>query len=235
MPRKGMIGGNPPKVIQIINGGSGWQPFSNLGTSKFTAAAINQVAAEIPLDPLSSTINLLNTSPYMIGVFYLFLNLGGRFISMELTKRQEWFLSQPFLRPFILFAVMFISTRNLASAFWTTIGILLVLWVFANENSAFCLIPGWKEEIPNNNYDKHMKKFQKHEIPEDGHHEDVKAEIKPLAEVKAPNIIDIKPPANNIDVKNSEPRHEIDDYANKIKEDPVPHENIKEGYANYIR
>ncbi len=225
-----MIGGDPPKVIQIINGGSGWQPFSNLGSSNAAASAISQITEEIPLDPLSSTINLLNTSPYLIGVFYLFLNLGGRFISMELTKRQEWFLSQPFLRPFILFAVMFISTRNLASAFWTTIGILLVLWVFANENSAFCLIPGWKEEIPdNNNYDKHMKKIQKHEIPEDGHHEDTKPEIKQ---------IELKPIENstkNTGAENSEPRPEIDDYANKIKEDPVPHENIKEGYANYVR
>jgi len=230
MPRKGMLGGDyPPKVIQIINGGSSWQPFSNFGSSTAAASAINNAQGSIPEDSLTSVINLLNTSPYLIGVFYLFLNLGGRFISMELTKRQEWFLSQPFLRPFILFAVMFISTRNLASAFWTTVGILLVLWVFANENSAFCLIPGWKEALPDNIYDINMKCLDKHhDLPEDGH-QDTKPQIKPGPPIKVPDTVGDK------NVKNSGPDYEIDDYKNKIKDDPVPHENIKEGYANYVR
>ena len=150
MPRKGLIGGNPPKVIQIINGGAGIQ-FPNLSgirnaaanaTANAASAAASAVenANKIVEDPLTSTLNILNSNPYLIGVFYLFLNLGGRFLSMELTKRQEWFLSQPYLRPFILFAVMFISTRNLAVAFWTTVGLLLIFRVFANENSArICL------------------------------------------------------------------------------------------------
>jgi len=161
MSKKRQFGGNPPAVIQVVNGGAAF-PIPN----------IMQSATTVVQDPLSSTLSMLNANPYLIGVFYLFLNLGGRFLSLELTKRQEWFLSQPILRPFILFAVMFISTRNLAVAFWTTVGILAVLWVFANENSAFCIIPGWKEKTPEVNYDANMSKLKKTETPEDGHHDD---------------------------------------------------------------
>jgi hypothetical protein len=162
MPRRKSISFVKPQVIQVIGGAGFMPPIST---------------PPVVLDTLSSTLNIFNANPYLIGVFYLFLNLGGRFLSLELTKRQEWFLSQPYVRPFILFAVMFISTRNIAVAFWTTIGILSVLWVFANENSDFCLVPGWKQNPtqPINNYDDVMNRIKKlmktDEIHDDGHHD----------------------------------------------------------------
>jgi len=164
MPRRKSLSFIKPQVIQIIGGAA---------PAEVIAAATN-IPALPQIDALSSTINLLNSNPYLIAVFYLFLNLGGRYLSLELTKRQEWVLSQPLLRPFILFTVMFISTRNIAVAFWTTIGILSVLWVFANENSDFCLIPGWKEGAKTpNNYEDIMGKLKKmmkpYETHDDGH------------------------------------------------------------------
>jgi hypothetical protein len=125
--------------------------------------------------------------------FYLFLNLGGRFISLELTKKQEMFLANPILRPFILFCVMFISTRNLAVAFWTTVGILSVLRVFANENSPFCLIPGWRETPVNteatDSYNVVMDKINKipHETPEEPHEHQTPAQLQPQAAHEQPH------------------------------------------------
>jgi hypothetical protein len=137
-----------------------------------TPAVIQVVGGFTPppmpiMDPLSAGLSVLNANPYIIGIFYIFLNMGGRFLSMELTKRQEWFLSQPYVRPFILFSVMFIATRNLAVAFWTTAFVLSVLWLFANENSALCLIPEWrndkeKKQTEDKSYEDKMKAVQKH-------------------------------------------------------------------------
>jgi hypothetical protein len=161
MPRKQQA----PAVIQVVGG---------------------FVPPPIPImDPLSAGLSVLNANPYIIGIFYIFLNMGGRFLSMELTKRQEWFLSQPYVRPFILFSVMFIATRNLAVAFWTTTLVLSVLWLFANENSALCLIPEWrndreKKQSEDKSYEDKMKAVQKHSTefhahtnePHDEHHEE---------------------------------------------------------------
>lgn len=94
-------------------------------------------------DPLSATIMFANTNPYIIGIFMLLLNLGGRFLSLELTKKQEEFLQARWIRPLLFFTVIFISTRNLAAAFWVTILFFFVIWVVANENSPFCMIPSW--------------------------------------------------------------------------------------------
>jgi hypothetical protein len=100
------------------------------------------------LDPISSTIMSLNMNPYVIGMFMLLLNLGGRFLSLELTKKQEAFLQSPWIRPLIFFTVIFIATRNLVAAFWVTLLFFFVIWVVANENSPFCLIPSWCEGTP---------------------------------------------------------------------------------------
>jgi len=120
-----------------------------------------------PLDPVSSFVLSLNSNPYIIGILYLFLNLSGRYLPMELTKQQEAFLSRPYLRPFILFAVLFIATRNIAVAFWCSLGLLATLWFIANENHVMCLIPGWrttddeKKKEQEQSYENNMKKLQK--------------------------------------------------------------------------
>ena len=95
------------------------------------------------VDPLSQAILTLNANPYLIGIFMLVLNLGGRFLTLELTKKQEAFLQQPWLRPLVFFTVIFIATRNLAVAFWVSLFFFFIIWVAANENSPFCMIPSW--------------------------------------------------------------------------------------------
>lgn len=95
------------------------------------------------VDPISAAIMTANANPFVIGLFMLLLNLGGRFLTLELTKKQEAFLQAPWVRPFIFFTVVFIATRNLAAAFWVSLLFFFIIWVVANENSPFCMIPSW--------------------------------------------------------------------------------------------
>jgi hypothetical protein len=91
-----------------------------------------------PMDILMASIN---TNPYFIGVMMLLLNLGGRFLSLEITKEQEKVLSKPEVRRFFLFAVLFVATRNMVVAVGLTVIVVLVLGYLFNENSDLCL---WK-------------------------------------------------------------------------------------------
>lgn len=104
---------------------------------------IQQIQPQSAGDPITSTIMAVNSNPYLIGVFMLLLNLGGRFLSLELTKKQEALLQQPWVRPIIFFTVIFMATRNVVAAFWVTILFFFIIWVVANENSPFCMIPSW--------------------------------------------------------------------------------------------
>ena len=107
-----------------------------------TAAAV-AVAPMATLDIISQSIMMMGSNPYIIGAFYLLMNLGGRYLSLELTKKQEAFLQMPMLRPLLLFAVLFIATRNLVVAVVGTFVVFFILWVAANEHSPYCMIPQW--------------------------------------------------------------------------------------------
>jgi hypothetical protein len=69
----------------------------------------------------------------------LLLNLGGRFISMEITKNQEQFFQNPWVRRMLIFTVLFVGTRNVMVAFWMTLIIILCIGYLFNENSSLCL------------------------------------------------------------------------------------------------
>lgn len=151
------------------SGGDTWiQPISSVEkiVSRLPSVPQPVLQADVggSIDVVSAIIASLNTNPYLIGTLMLLLNLGGRFLSFELTKKQEAFLQQAWLRPLIFFTVIFVATRNLAVALWVTLFFFFVIWVIANENSPFCLIPGWRkqksDESPESVYVNNMQYIQ---------------------------------------------------------------------------
>ena len=104
------------------------------------------LSALSPISPVDAFLQIFNTNPYFIGIMMLILNLGGRFISLEVTKKQEQFLQLPWVRRVLIFTVLFVATRNIWVAFWTTVAVVLVLGYLFNENSALCIFgQGGKE------------------------------------------------------------------------------------------
>ncbi len=100
------------------------------------------LVAMAPINPLDTFLQMFNTNPYFIGIMMLVLNLGGRFISLEVTKKQEQFLQLPWVRRVLIFTVLFVATRNIWVAFWTTVTVVLLLGYLFNENSALCIFNG---------------------------------------------------------------------------------------------
>jgi hypothetical protein len=91
------------------------------------------------LGPIDAAILSLNSNPYFIGTMMLLLNLGGRFISLEISKSQEQFFQNPWIRRMLIFTVLFVGTRNVMVAFWMTLIIILCIGYLFNENSSLCL------------------------------------------------------------------------------------------------
>ena len=109
-----------------------------IGTAGQFASGISPA----PLGALDSTLLSINTSPYFTASMMLLLNLGGRFLGLELSKGQEQFFMHPYFRRFLIFVVLFVATRNIAIAFWMTIIIILLIGYLFNENSSLCLMRG---------------------------------------------------------------------------------------------
>lgn len=103
------------------------------------ALAGQSMTAMVAVSPLDAFLQIFNTNPYFIGLMMLILNLGGRFISLEVTKKQEQFLQHPWVRRVLIFTVLFVATRNIWVAFWSTVTFVLLLGYLFNENSALCI------------------------------------------------------------------------------------------------
>ena len=89
---------------------------------------------------LNKTFTSINSSKYVAGLMILFLNLGSKYLVLELSETQEQILSNKLIRRFIIFTVVFVSTRDIWVSFITTaIFIVLVSGLF-NENSKYCII-----------------------------------------------------------------------------------------------
>jgi hypothetical protein len=100
---------------------------------------MNTISAAAAISPIDSIFSIFNGNPYFIGIMMLILNLGGRFIAMEITKEQEKFFQNPYVRRFLIFTVLFVATRNIWVSFWSTVVIILFLGYLLNENSSLCL------------------------------------------------------------------------------------------------
>jgi len=94
-------------------------------------------------DIILSFIHDINVNPYILGIAYITLNLGGRFMVMSVTPAQEAFLQNIVFRPLLLFAIMFIGTRNMIVAFWLTLLVLLCLHYLFNEKSTWYVFRDW--------------------------------------------------------------------------------------------
>ena len=133
----------PPQYNNMITALMPKTP-GNVGITAGTAmGAAVAVAPVTTLEFLGQAVTMASANPYIIGAFYLLMNLGGRYLPLELTKQQEAFLQWPYLRPILLFSVLFIATRNFVVAAVGTLVVFFVLWVAANENSPYCMIPHW--------------------------------------------------------------------------------------------
>jgi hypothetical protein len=93
-----------------------------------------------PEPPYMEMLNNINTNPYLLGIAYIILNVGGRFMALSVTPAQEAFLQNILFRPLLLFAIMFIGTRNLVVAFWLTMAIIIMMHYLLNEDSDWYLL-----------------------------------------------------------------------------------------------
>jgi len=92
-----------------------------------------------PISPVEVLLGSLNGNPFIIGTAMLLMNLGGRFLSMEMTPGQEQFFQNPYIRRALFFVILFMGTRNLAVAAIMWVVVILSIGYLFNENSAYCI------------------------------------------------------------------------------------------------
>ena len=90
---------------------------------------------------LRLNLESLNNSKYFTGAMLIMLNLGTKYVSLDLTKAQEKYLKYAVSRQLLLFTILWVGTRDIViSLILTAVFIILANYLF-NENSKYCIIP----------------------------------------------------------------------------------------------
>ena len=86
----------------------------------------------------------LNTSPFISGCVMLMMNLGGKYITMDIPKGMHYFFANPWIRKLTVFCIAFVATRNIKTALLLALLFILFSRFLMNEKSN-CCIPFIKE------------------------------------------------------------------------------------------
>tara|TARA_B100000424_G_scaffold271743_1_gene276472 strand:+ start:1101 stop:1592 length:492 start_codon:yes stop_codon:yes gene_type:complete len=116
----------------------------------------------------SNMMSTINNSKFFAGIVMLMINIGSKYITIELSKTQEAYLKYTLARQLLIFSLIWMGTRDIViSLVLTAVFIVLANYLF-NENSKFCILPKkfreFKDLLDTNNDGKISEKEIKNAI-----------------------------------------------------------------------
>ncbi len=76
----------------------------------------------------------------IIGIVAIFVNIGSRYIPINLTKNQEALLKKVSTE-ILIFSITLLMSRDIVTAIFLTISFTIVTRYILNENSNLCILP----------------------------------------------------------------------------------------------
>ena len=86
-------------------------------------------------------LDSLNGSKLFAGLMMIFLNIGSRFITIDLSETQKEYLTNSILRQVLIFAVAFVGTRDIIISLVLTAVFTVLVDGLLNEKSPMGLLP----------------------------------------------------------------------------------------------
>jgi len=92
-------------------------------------------------------LKLLNDNKFFAGIVMLTMNIGSKYISIELSKTQENYIKYSLGRQILIFAVLWMGTRDIVTSLILTVIFILFADYLFNEHSQYCIIPDQYKEL----------------------------------------------------------------------------------------
>uniref|UniRef100_A0A6C0EYR9 EF-hand domain-containing protein n=1 Tax=viral metagenome TaxID=1070528 RepID=A0A6C0EYR9_9ZZZZ len=90
---------------------------------------------------IHESINSLNSNMFFAGIMMLTLNIGSRYVQLNLSPSAESYLKYAITKEFLVFTIAWMGTRNIYVALTLT-AVFVVLADYAlNDKSNFCILP----------------------------------------------------------------------------------------------
>jgi len=86
-------------------------------------------------------LDALNQNTYMSAFSMLLMNLGSRYIALDISKAQEQILKNQVMRRITLFCIFYVATRNILTSIGLTVLFIVINVFLLHEESMFCVLP----------------------------------------------------------------------------------------------
>ena len=86
-------------------------------------------------------LKTLNNSKFFAGIVMIMLNIGSKYVTIELSKNQEEYLKNNIGRQLLIFAISWMGSRDILVALALTAIFTILTDHLFNEQSSFCIIP----------------------------------------------------------------------------------------------
>ena len=93
------------------------------------------------MDIVNNAINSLNSSTFFAGIMMICLNIGSRYIQLNLDESTESYIKYALTKEILVFTISWMATRNIYSALVLTAVFVVLADFILNEKSNYCLLP----------------------------------------------------------------------------------------------
>ena len=93
------------------------------------------------LSNVNEWINSLNTNMFFAGIMMLTLNIGSRYIQLNLSPSAESYLKYAITKEFLIFTIAWMGTRSIYVALTLTAAFIILSDYVFNDKSKFCMLP----------------------------------------------------------------------------------------------
>lgn len=93
------------------------------------------------MDILNDAVNSLNSSKYFAGLVLLMMNIGSKYITIELSKTQEQYLRNVIAKQLLIFSICWMGTRDIITSIILTAAFIILAEHLFNEDSSLCILP----------------------------------------------------------------------------------------------
>ena len=90
---------------------------------------------------IMNSLKTLNNSKFFAGVVMIMLNIGSKYVTIELSKNQEQYLKNNIGRQLLIFAISWMGSRDILIALALTAIFTVLTDHLFNEQSSLCIIP----------------------------------------------------------------------------------------------
>ena len=93
------------------------------------------------IDVVYEYLNSLNNSKFFAGFLMIIMNIGSKYITIELSRNQEQYLKNNIGRQFLIFVISWMGSRDILTALALTAIFTILADHLFNEQSQLCIIP----------------------------------------------------------------------------------------------